>query len=159
MADSGKQSDPFQAAWEKPEENYALHVDEKNGFMVLPDANPVMDNHVLIISRETTPYQELPPLRQLQMMALANITAEHMGRILKPKRKIGYAVWGNKIKTAHIHLLPRNVPDDGILFFQGKRPWATQDQLKTTRKLLKFSPSLQTEAKKRLGELESKLIG
>jgi diadenosine tetraphosphate (Ap4A) HIT family hydrolase len=156
MADSNEQFDPFQEAWNDPTSQYPLFIDVKHGFMVIPDAIPVVEHQVLVISREAIPYQELPLKRQLQMMALANLTAEHMNKVLKPKRKIGYAVWGNKIKTAHIHLLPRNAPNDGILFFQ-EHPRAPPGQLKNTQELLKFPLELQKAAAKQLEKLNSEL--
>ncbi len=149
--------DPFQEAWNGPVKFHAIYVDEKNGFMVIPDAMPVVEHHILIISREATPYQELPTHRQLQMMALANIVADHMNRVLKPERKIGYAIWGNTIKTAHIHLVPRNVPEDGIKFFDGNRPNATDEQLETTRKLLQFSDNLRLHVAKKVKEIATSL--
>ncbi|HSW79381.1 MAG TPA: hypothetical protein VLG47_01255 [Candidatus Saccharimonadales bacterium] len=148
--------DPFQEAWKNPAAQFPIFVDEEYGLMVIPDALPAVDHQVLVICREQTPYQELPASRQLQMMTLANITAEYMDKVLKPKRKIGYAVWGNQIKTAHIHLLPRNVPDDGIKFFVGEKSRQTQQQLKETQKLLNFPIALQRKAKKQLEELASK---
>jgi diadenosine tetraphosphate (Ap4A) HIT family hydrolase len=148
--------DVFREAWKKPEKFFALYVDDTNGFMVIPDAQPVVRHHILVIPLEATPYQELTPVRQRQIMELANITADHIQKKLKPKRKVGYAIWGNNIKTAHIHLLPRNLPEDGAMFFTGDRPWANQEQLKATQKLLMFPPNLQSEAQKRVTALGEK---
>lgn len=156
MADIEVAADPFQDAWADPEKFHALFIDDKHGFMIIPDARPVVEHHVLVISREAVPYQEMPLDRQLQMMALANLVAEHIDHVLKPKRKIGYAIWGNQIKTAHIHLLPRNLPEDGLKFFDSGRAWATPEQLEATRKLLEFPAELRRKIISKLNEFTAK---
>lgn len=145
--------DPFQIAWRFPEKAYAIYVDADNGLMVIPDAHPVVNYHLMVIAREHMPFEDLPDKRKLQMLELANITAEHLRRVLKPKRKVGYCIWGNKIKTAHIHLLPRNKPDDGAKFFSSERPRATHEFLAATQKLLEFPDVLKTEAISRVSAI------
>jgi diadenosine tetraphosphate (Ap4A) HIT family hydrolase len=145
-----KTDDPFQRAWQDPKRVHAIFVDERHGLMVLPDAQPVVKHHVLVVTREAKPYEDLSSLRKHQALELANITAEHMRKVLQPKRKIGFCIWGNVIKTTHIHLLPRNVPEDGVAFFAGERAWASDKQLEETRKLLTFSAKLKAEVQQRL---------
>jgi diadenosine tetraphosphate (Ap4A) HIT family hydrolase len=155
---AASRSDPFQSAWQDPKKAHAIYVDDQQGLMVLPDAQPVVPNHVLIITREAKPYEELSTKRKHQVLELANLTAEHIRNVLQPKRKIGFCIWGNTIRTTHIHLLPRNVPEDGVAFFIGERPWASADQLEDTRKMLQFPIKLRKEARRRLDDVASKFV-
>jgi diadenosine tetraphosphate (Ap4A) HIT family hydrolase len=154
---TGKVGDPFQIAWQDPDRAHAIFVDEQHGLMVLPDAQPVIKHHVLVITREAVPYEELSQLRKHQILELANLTAEHMYGVLHPKRKVGFCIWGNTIKTTHIHLLPRNVPEDGASFFVGERAWAGDKQLEETRKLLTFPSELKAKTRRRLSDITARL--
>ncbi len=154
MTTSGNQSegdDPFQAAWQDPKKAHALYVDNKFGLMVIPNAKPVVEHHLLVVTREPVAYEDLPMLRRHLMNELVDITSEHIMKRLRPARKVGVCLWGNQVKTAHKHVFPRISKADGAAFFDENLAWASDQQLEATRELLAFSQTLQQAARKRLG--------
>ncbi|HEX7963375.1 MAG TPA: hypothetical protein VF466_02185 [Candidatus Saccharimonadales bacterium] len=141
-----RKPDPFQAIWSDPEgRDSGLYVHER--FLVRPDDTPVAPHHLLVISREERPLEVLDFNEYVAAWALARVVYAHMTNVLGPKRKVALLVWGNQIETAHIHLVPRNNPEDATVW----RPMELTDeqraaQLAETRELLAFPPEVKAEA-------------
>lgn len=130
------QSDFLQSAWDDPKAAHAIHVDEERGFMIIPDAKPVvLAGHVMVVAREQS-LEELSDERWAQLTVAARIVSEQLTRIYRPERKIGFCVWGNQVRTPHLHVFPRNTKEDGKAFFDENRPFATNEQLIQTQQEL-----------------------
>lgn len=140
--------DPLQAKMNDPSQMAnALYTD--SNFVVMADDYPVAPHHVLVVSRAEKSLEELAFPEQQALWALAMVTSAHMTRVLQPERKVAMVVWGNQVKTAHIHLVPRRQPEDATRW-QRQQFASEQDrlaQLQETYQLLKFTPDVQAAAK------------
>jgi diadenosine tetraphosphate (Ap4A) HIT family hydrolase len=139
--------DPLQAKMNDPSQMAnALYAD--SNFVVMADDYPAAPHHVLVASRAEKPLEELAFSEQQALWALAMVTSAHMTRVLHPERKVAIVVWGNQVKTAHIHLVPRRQPEDAARW-QRQKFDSEEDrlaQLQETYRLLKFTPDVQAAA-------------
>jgi hypothetical protein len=72
--DGSDTTDAFQAAWADPAAAHAIYVDERYGILVIPDKKPVVPmGHIMIISREAVPFEELSSLRKHQLLEAGDI--------------------------------------------------------------------------------------
>lgn len=130
------QSDFLQTAWDDPKAAHAIHVDKERGFMIIPDAKPVVPvGHVMVVAREQS-MEELSDERWAQLTVVARIVSEQLTRMYQPERKTGFCVWGNQARTPHLHVFPRNTKEDGKAFFDENRVFATDEQLAETQQKL-----------------------
>jgi diadenosine tetraphosphate (Ap4A) HIT family hydrolase len=146
---SGKyqEPDPLQAKLADPAHMAnALYQGER--FVVMADDLPVAPNHVLVISREAVPLEKLTFADQQALWALAMVTQAHMTRVLHPARKVSISVWGNQVRTAHLHLVPRVNPSDATNWQrqQFESEGTRLAQLTETYALLKFPEDAQAAA-------------
>lgn len=146
---SGKymESDPLQAVWNDPARlEQALYAGER--FLVMPDDCPVAPHHLLVVAREPKPIEELAFADRQALWALAGVISNHMTRILRPSRKVGIVVWGNQVRTGHLHLVPRNLPSDATQWQRMEFPddAAREAQLAETRQLLALPPDVTAQA-------------
>ncbi len=141
----------FEEIWDNPEAAYALYVDKKNRFMVIPSSKMVTDNHVLVIPAEPVSLvDDLPDARYRQLWELVRITRQHLARTLQPGRGVGTCVWGNQVSHTHVHVIARNQPHDGEAFFDPNLALTTPEALKAVQRRLAFPPVLQKEAEARV---------
>ncbi|HSW98797.1 MAG TPA: HIT domain-containing protein [Candidatus Saccharimonadales bacterium] len=154
-----KKPDPFQAIWDDPARvAQSLYVHER--FMVRPDDSPVVPHHLLVIARRELALEALPLNEYLAMWALARLLFAHMTAVLAPKRKVSMQVWGNQVQTAHIHLVPRNNPEDATVWKpMGLSGEALETQLAETRRLLTFPSGLKVQADQLVDEALKLLAG
>jgi diadenosine tetraphosphate (Ap4A) HIT family hydrolase len=141
----------FEKAWQDPEKFHAVYVDTENGFMVMPDAKPVTQNHLLVITKEPVPnVDDLPDNRYRQLWELVRITRQHILTTVQPGRGVGSAVWGNQVPHAHVHIIARDIQTDGAAFFEADRARATEEHLNDVQQRLTFPPELQRIAAARV---------
>ena len=154
-----KKPDPFQAIWNDPA-RLAQSLYTSEHFMVRPDDSPVAPHHVLIIARREAALEALPLAEYAAMWALARLMFAHMTAVLKPTRKVAMEVWGNQVETAHIHLVPRNNPEDATVWkpMQLSAPELAR-QLAETRRLLTFPAALKTQADELVKHTLQRLAG
>jgi len=138
--------DPLQQKWDDPSElAKALYVHDR--FMVRPDDRPVAPHHVMVIAREEVPVEGLDFAEQQALWALVMVTHHHMTEVLQPSRKVAVTMWGNMVKTGHMHLVPRNHAEDATIWQpMHLEPHELAAQLDETRQLLAFPPEVTAQA-------------
>ena len=153
------QPDPFQEYWKNPDKAFPLFLDEELGLMVIPDAQRIIEHHLMVVVREELSYDELPEARQVEVDALVKVVYNLLRVKIPSPRKPGILYMGNRVRTGHVHVYPRKQPTDGGLFYDASRPWATDEERKATQDFLRFSPELAAATHAHLLDVRARCKG